>query len=169
MKARILHVAIAAVLVVASTAVALVPAQAAAPHATTAKQVVVTETQINASYWVTNPVRRSVSNKHVTLGDGTVTISATITHRDGKTVEAQSVWKPFVNAQGALVFNFQSATVNGQPANVADRRELILAHQTRVHFAIREYVRKQVGGAFRYTKITVTPGQVVIDVNVFSR
>ncbi|MCC7447478.1 MAG: hypothetical protein IT324_08690 [Anaerolineae bacterium] len=169
MKSKLVYLAIAAVLALASMAGALVPAQAAAPHATTPKQVVVTEAQINASYWVTNPVRRSVSNKHVTLGDGTVTISATITHRDGTTLEAQSVWKPFVNAQGALVFNFQSATVSGQPANVTDRRELILAHQTRIHYAIREYVRKQVGGAFRYTKITVTPGQVVIDVNVLSQ
>jgi hypothetical protein len=38
-----------------------------------------------------------------------------------------------------------------------------------VRNAIRNYVRSQVGGPFRYTGITVVPGQLTITVNVYSR
>jgi hypothetical protein len=156
-------IALGVVMLVAS------PVQAAGPSTVAEKNVVITEAQINASYRVTHPVRRSVTNTHVTLGDGTVTIDATITHRDDKSFAAETVWKPYVTSSGVLVFGFQSAVVSGQTASAADRYELILAHRYIVRDAIRDYVRSQVGGSFKYTGITVAPGQLTITVNVYSR
>jgi len=156
----------------AAVAMLIVPMQPTTVHAeslaVTAQTVTITEDQINSSYWVTNPVRRSVTNKHVTLGDGTVTISATITHHDGKTFDVVSVWKPYIS-RGVLVFGFQSVTVNGQTATPSDRLQIILAHRWIVRDAIRDYVRHQVGGPFQYTSLTVTPGLITINVNVYTR
>jgi hypothetical protein len=157
---------------VAVVAMLVIPMQSTVAHAealaVTPQTVTITEAQINSSYWVTNPVRRSVTNAHVTLGDGTVTISATITHRDGKTFDVQSVWKPYIS-RGVLVFGFQSVTVNGQAPTASDKGLIIVAHRYIVRDAIRDYVRHQVGGPFRYTSLTVTPGVITIYVNVYTR
>ncbi|HVO43448.1 MAG TPA: hypothetical protein VMT34_12535 [Aggregatilineales bacterium] len=158
-----------AALCVAAVALLAVPSAQAAALTTTPRTVTITEDQINSSYRITNPVRRSVTNAHVTLGDGIVTISATITHRDGTSYQAQSVWKPYISARGALIFGFQSATVNGQPATRADRSALIIAHRYIVRDAIRDYIRRQVGGPCQYVNLTVTPGLVTINVNVYTR
>src|SRR5512143_380658 len=91
-------------------ALVVVPSAQAGGLTTTPQTVTITEDQINASYWITHPVLRAVTNKHVTLGQGTVTISATITYKNGKVYDAQTVWKPYIS-HGVLVFNFQSATV----------------------------------------------------------
>jgi hypothetical protein len=166
---KLLRAGIAAFIALGIVTLAVSPAQAAGPASVTEKSIVITEAQINRSYWVTHPVRHAVTNKHVTLGDGIVTIDATITHRDGKSFAAETVWKPSVTASGVLVFGFQSAIVNGLAASAADRYELILAHRYVVRDAIRDYVRSQVGGPFKYTRITVVPGQLTITVNVYSR
>jgi hypothetical protein len=137
----------------------------AAPAVTrTEKTVIVTENQINNSYWITHPIRRSVSNKHVSLnGDGTVLITATITGTNGVVHNAQAIWKPYIS-RGVLIFNFQSATVDGKPANNAERYELRSAHQTIVRAAIRDYVRSQVGSVFVYKSIAITQGQIAVTV-----
>ncbi|MEP7286398.1 MAG: hypothetical protein ABI947_11575 [Chloroflexota bacterium] len=166
---KLTHILAAALLVIVGMAAVVPQAQAAALVNTTPKTVVVTEAQINSSYRITNPIRRSVTNKHVTLGDGIVTISATITHRDGKTFDVVTVWKPSISAYGTLIFGFQSATVNGQPATATDKAALRFVHQYIVRDTIRDYIRSQVHGAFKYNAITVTPGQVSIDVNVYTR
>jgi hypothetical protein len=166
---KLLRSGIAALIVLGVVMLIVSPAQAASPTTVTEKSIVITEDQINASYWVTHPVRRSATNKHVTLGDGTVTIDAIITHRDGKSFKAETIWKPYVTSTGVLVFGFQSATVNELAASTSDHSELVLAHRFIVRNAIRNYVRSQVGGPFRYTGITVVPGQLTITVNVYSR
>lgn len=131
--------------------------------------VVISEAQINASYWVTNPSRRWVTNRHVTLGDGIVTISETITVQPGKPYNVVTVWKPWVTSGGVLVFGFQSLTINGVSATPKDRAKWSSSyHRYMVRDAIRDYIRRQVHGTFKLTGIVVSPGQVAISVNVYT-
>lgn len=159
-------------LLIAAVVLALPQAPASAASRTkTSQTVTITEDQINSSHWITNPAHPFVTNKHVTLGDSIVTISATLTHGN-KVFDASSVWKPYVTSKGLLVFGFQSVTVitdSATAAEQADESELRLAHQHIVHDAIRDYVRSQVGGPFKYTSISVTPGLVTITVDVYSK
>jgi len=143
--------------------------QAAAAIKVTPQTVTLTEAQINSSFWVTNPAKRSVTNRHVTLGNGTVTISETVKYAKGKTHDVVSVWSPSVNKAGVLMFGFQSVTLDGKPATRIERfRWQHSYHATMVRDAIRDYVRKQVKGTFKYTSITVTTGQAAINVNVYT-
>lgn len=62
----------------------------------TNRTVTATEDQINASYWVTNPVYRSVSNAHVDLQAGQVVVSATFTYRRTGSFEGEAVLVPTI-------------------------------------------------------------------------
>src|SRR5215813_42533 len=169
MKISHLGLIAAALLTAVGLLVPQTHSQAAVEVKVTPQTITLTEAQINSSYWVTNPARRSVTNRHVTLGDGTVTISETVKFAQGKTHEIVSLWKPSVNRAGVLIFGFQSVTVDGKPATPSERsRWRFSYHSTMVRDAIRDYVRKQVKAPFKYTSITVTTGQVAINVNVYT-
>ena len=53
------------------------------------KIVTLTETQINESYWVTNPSWRAVTDRSVDLKAGQVVVSETITPRNGSAISCQ--------------------------------------------------------------------------------
>jgi hypothetical protein len=164
---------ISTIAVLSATLLVIQPAtqvvQAAPAVTRTEKTIIVTEDQINNSYWITHPIRRAVSNKRVSLNaDGTVLISATITTSNGVAHSAQAIWKPYIS-RGVLIFNFQSATVDGRPANNAERYELRVAHQTIVRAAIRDYVRAQVGSVFVYKSIAITQGQIAVTVLAYTK
>lgn len=97
----------------------------------------VTEDQINASYWVTNPVRRSVSNVHVDLQAGQVVISATFTYRRIEPFEGEAVLVPSVE-NGRVYWSAVSATRDGEP--VSD--ELLNQINASIESAWRNYVRR---------------------------
>ena len=86
---------------------------------TTTRTIIVTEEQINASYWVTNPVRRSVSNVHVDLQAGQVVVSATFTYRRIEPFEGEAVLVPSVE-NGRVYWSAVSAT--GSEPRVPQKR-----------------------------------------------
>jgi hypothetical protein len=137
----------------------------AVPFAGVAAQdhtVVITEDQINSSYRVTNPWRRSVTNLSVDLQDGQAVITATLTTRVGSGRQAQtttyqtsSVWTPSIS-NGRIYWTLVSATANGEPAS----QELINQINLSISSSWRNYVRAQTEG--RVTGITVTENDMTI-------
>jgi hypothetical protein len=76
------------------------------------KTVTVTETQINDSYWVTNPAWRAVSDRSVDLQPGQVVVSETITPRKGDAVEVAITYTPSVT-NGRIVWSAAAMTKDG--------------------------------------------------------
>jgi hypothetical protein len=92
------------------------------------KTVTVTETQINASYWVTNPAWRAVSDRSVDLQAGQVVVSETITPRKGDSVAVAITYTASVT-NGRIVWAAAAATSNGDPVS-QELLDQINAHMT---------------------------------------
>jgi hypothetical protein len=88
-----------------------VPAFAFAADVT--KTVTVTETQINDSYWVTNPSWRAVSDRAVDLQAGQVVVSETITPRRGDAVAVTITYTAAVS-NGRIIWAAAAVTSNGE-------------------------------------------------------
>jgi Tfp pilus assembly protein FimT len=101
------------VIVVVALAALAVPTFA---QGTTTRTMTVTQDQINASYRVTNPVYRSVTNAHVDLQPGQAVISATFTYRRTGSFEGEAVLVPTIR-NGRVYWSVVSATQNGQPVS----------------------------------------------------
>lgn len=80
------------------------------------KTVTVTETQINDSYWVTNPLWRAVSDRSVDLQAGQVVVSETITPRKGDPVAVTATYTASVT-NGRIVWAASAVTRNGDPVS----------------------------------------------------
>lgn len=134
------------------------PAAGASAQTATTRTTTVTEAQINASYRVTNPVRRAVSNVSVDLQPGVAVINSTHTYRSqgqDRVFVCASLWTPGIN-NGVIIWSLNSATCNGQPAS----QELVNQINTSIGSSWRNYWRTQRGG--RVQSVTVTDTEVVI-------
>ncbi len=125
-----------------------------AQDTTATRTVTVTEEQINASYWVTNPVRRSLSNVHVDLQPGQVVVSATFTYRRGNTFEGEAVLVPSVE-NGRVYWTVISATQDGEP--VSD--DLLNQINASISSAWRNYIRRH-APAGRVTAVDITEDSI---------
>ncbi len=94
--------------VVAALALAIVPALAAETRVKT-----LTEDEINNSYRVTNPARRSVSNVSVDLQPGQVVVYSTHTYPRGRVYQVMSTFTASVS-NGRIVWQAVTASVDGQ-------------------------------------------------------
>lgn len=103
------------IVVVALAALAI---PALAQGTTPTRTITITEAQINASYWVTNPIRRSVSNVHVDLQAGQAVVSATFTYRRIEPFEGEAVLVPNIR-NGRVYWSAVSATKDGEPVSDA--------------------------------------------------
>jgi ABC-type transport system substrate-binding protein len=110
----------------------------------------VTEDQINASYRVTNPVYRSVTNAHVDLQAGQAVISATFTYRRTGSFEGEAVLVPTIR-NGRVYWSVVSATQDGVP--VSD--ELLNQINASIATSWRNYVREQLP-AGRVTAVDIS-------------
>src|SRR4051812_41216090 len=111
MKTNLVKVLLIVTIVVALIGAAL-PANAAAlpdKWQETTKTYTVTQDQINASYRVTNPINRQISDVSVTVEDGQINVAATITKPGKDPVATVSIWKPIIRA-GLINWQFVSAT-----------------------------------------------------------
>lgn len=89
-----------------------VPALAAEKTVT----VVLSETDINSSYRVTNPVRRTLSEVYVDLQTGQVVITATYTAPNVSPIPVSVTLVPTLS-NGRVTWAVSAATANGKPAS----------------------------------------------------
>lgn len=75
-----------------------------------------TEAQINQSYAVTNPWRRTLSNVSVDLQDGQAVISATYTRRRTESIPVSSTIVPSLE-NGRIYWTVTTASANGTPVS----------------------------------------------------
>lgn len=92
------------------------------------KAVSISETQINDSYWVTNPAWRAVSNRSVDLQAGQVVVNETITPRRGDPVAVTITYTPTLT-DGRIYWTAAALTKNGQTVS-AELLGQINAHMT---------------------------------------
>jgi hypothetical protein len=105
---------ISIIVLIAVLGMAVVPAFAQETSRTFTK----TEAQINASYRVTNPRWRSITDVYVDLQPGQVVISATYTTRGVGPLTIASTLVPSI-VNGRLYWDATSASANGQPVSDA--------------------------------------------------
>jgi hypothetical protein len=86
------------------------------------RTVTFTETDINESFWVTNPANRNLSNAYVDLqADGQVTLSALYTWRTRtgtRSTTLAAVITPRIS-NGRLQWDVVEITADGQPASAS--------------------------------------------------
>lgn len=117
-----------------------------------------TEDQINDSYRVTNPPRRSVTDVFVDLQPGQVVISGTITTRGQNTssVAVTATLTPSIS-NGRLNWTLASATANGQTAS----QDLVNQINSIFNSSWRRYIKNQAPtGAV--TAIEITDSEMTI-------
>ncbi len=119
-----------------------------------------TEAEVNQTYRVTNPARRSVSDVYVDLQDGQVSISATITTRARRgagttSYSAVGVYSAEVR-DGRIYWTLDSATVDGQPAS----QELINQINAALGSSWRNFVRSQHPG--RVASLIITEDDITV-------
>lgn len=95
---------------------ALLAVMAVPTLAAVTKTVTLTETQINDSYWVTNPSWRAVSDRAVDLQAGQVVVSETITLRNGNPISVSATYTPQVS-NGRIIWTATARTSNGDPVS----------------------------------------------------
>jgi len=78
--------------------------------------VTLTESDINSSYRVTNPARRSITNVNVDLQPNQVTITATFTAPKTQPIPVSVTLEPTVS-NGRVTWTVLSATANSKPAS----------------------------------------------------
>jgi hypothetical protein len=115
----------------------------------------VTEAQINQSYAVTNPVRRSITERTVDLQPGQVVVTSTLTRRSGVPVAATVTLVPSV-ADGRVVWSVTAVTVGGQPVSDA----LFAQIQARVETSWSRFVKEQLGTGV-VTAVAVSDTEII--------
>lgn len=124
--------------------------------AATEKSHTFTEEDINASYRVTNPVRRSVSDVDVDLQPEQVVITATITLRGKDPVDVSVTLVPSIT-NGRLYWSVTAATKDGNPVSEDVLREI----NTHISAAWRNFIREN-APAGHFTSITITDTDLTI-------
>lgn len=128
----------------------------AVPTLAAEKTVTVTlsETDINSSFRVTNPARRTISDVYVDLQTGQAVITATFTNRNATSIPVSVTLVP-VLSNGRVTWTVSEATANGQAASA----ELLTQINTFISTAWRNYWKGQVTGkvtAFSISEDSVT-------------
>lgn len=144
-------------IVLAATLLAALPAAAQE-----SKSKTWTEAQINASYRVTNPARRSISNIHVDLQPGQAVVTATYTRRGQSPVATSTTLVPYID-DGRIYWEVTSVLANGQPAS----DELIAQINLSIVSAWRNYIRRQAGTG-HFTAVTITGGDLTVTYTPFA-
>lgn len=135
---KFIRLSLIAIVLVSVLAVALVPASGVSAQTTRTKSL--TETQINQSYRITNPLIRTVSNRVVDLQPGQAVISATLTFRNGTVANTVAVYTPYIS-NGRIYWTLVSATVNGQAASSG----MISQINSSLGTSWRNYIRQYFG------------------------
>ena len=128
--------------------------------ADTTKQIVVQETDINSSYWVTNPSWRAVTDRSVDLQSGQVVVSETITRRGHDPVAVTATYVPSV-ANGRIFWTATAVTKDGNPVS-EDFLNEINSHMTS---SWRHYIREhRIPG--HVTQVDISDSAMTITVTV---
>jgi hypothetical protein len=148
------------VMVVVSVAMPLSTVSAA-----TVKAITITQAQINSSYAVTHPNRRSVNSTSVLLNEGSVSITQNVTPRSQATREVVSVWTPKIVANGRdLYWVLQSATVNGEPVSASYITEVNYNGQRIMSSVINAAIRQVRKGGYVINSVTISPAGIVVTI-----
>ena len=115
--------------------------------------VTLSETDINSSYRVTNPARRSVTNVNVDLQPGQVVISATFTAPKTSPIDVSATLTPTLS-NGRVTWSVLSATANGQPASA----DLLAQINASISSSWRNYWKSKHPGYV--TSLTVTDDNI---------
>lgn len=115
--------------------------------------VTLSETDINSSYRVTNPARRSVSDVYVDLQTGQAVITATFDGPNISPIPVSVTLVPTVS-NGRLTWTVSEATANGQPASA----DLLKQINTSISTSWRNYWKGQVTG--KVTAFTISEDSV---------
>jgi len=118
--------------------------------------VTITEEQINDSYRVTNPARRSVAEVSVDLQEGQAVHTATFTWRNYGPVEVVTTATPSIR-NGRVYWTVTSVTADGE--TVSD--ELLRQINSSIETSWRNYVRRQLP-AGRITDIQISETQITV-------
>jgi hypothetical protein len=137
--------------------VGLLGAMAIPALAANTRTKTITEEQINNSYRVTNPWRRSVSNVSVDLQPGQMVIYSTHTYRGGNSYAVVSTAVPSVE-NGRIFWDVTSAMVDGSDI-APELLEQINAH---MDASWRNYFRSQNPG--RVTAVEITDDAILVTV-----
>ena len=165
-KGFLIAIAIVALLGAALPAAQASAAPVPASWQKTTKTITITQDQINSSYRVTNPRNRAITNVSVTVGQGQVSIAATVTKRGQDPVATVSVWEPVIR-YGLIDWKFVSATANGQPVTPDLKQILIRIHQVELRNLVRGIIRHNSPTRIVVTAVAVTPGLITITANVW--
>ncbi|MCA9910437.1 MAG: hypothetical protein KC519_17390 [Anaerolineae bacterium] len=126
---------------------------------TNTRSVTWTEDQVNNSYRVTNPWRRSVTDVSVDLQAGQVVISSTQTYRRA-TYQVEAIYEPSIS-NGRIYWTLTSASANGEPAS----QDLINQINASISTSWRNYVRQQAGTG-RVQGIVITDADITVTYSV---
>lgn len=157
--------------IVAMLMAAFVPsltASAAALDAVTKQTITVTEAQINATYRVTNPRNRAISNVYVAVQQDQVSITATITEPGKTPLNTVSVWQPYI-VRGLVEWKIVSATSNGQPVSSDVLKLLETIHKYSLRTTFWNAVRRVLTPRSYVTAIKLTPGLITVTAEVYVR
>lgn len=140
--------------------------EASAQEATAeaARQLTLTEDQINQSFRVTNPARRGISDVAVDLQPDQVSVSYVVTRRapQGRETTRYDVTTVIVPEirNGRLYWSVSSVTIDGQPAS----DEFLEQINTSVESAWRNYVRRQMR-AGRLHEVSISDTALTLTLN----
>lgn len=171
MKRKVVKGLLIVTAIVALVGAALPAAQAnAAPipdkWQKTTKTITITQDQINASYRVTNPVNRAITNVSVTVEQGQISVAATVTKRGEQPVATVSIWQPVIR-YGLIDWKFVSATANGQPVTPELKQILIRLHEVALRNFVRSAIRHNAAAHIFVTNVTLTPGLITVTADVW--
>lgn len=131
--------------------------------ADTTKTIVVQESDINASFWVTNPAWRAVSDRSVDLQPGQVVVSETVTRRGHDPVAVTITYAPYIE-NGRLYWTATAATKDGSPVSDDFLQEI----NDHMASSWRHYVREhRVPG--HVTQVDISDSAITITATVTSR
>lgn len=136
--------------VVTVTLLALLALAVVPVFAQSAASVTWTEEDINNSYRVTNPARRSVTNVSVDLQPGQVVVNATVTLRGKTPVDVVTTLTPSVS-NGRIFWTVTAVTKDGQPVSQAILNQI----NASITSSWRSYVKEH-GRPGRVTAIEIT-------------
>lgn len=128
---------------------------------TSTMAITLTEAEINQSFPVSNPLRRSITSRSVDLQPNRAVISETITHRrwfsaGTTTTHVVTVFTPSINS-GRIYWTLESASLNGEAVSP----ELLGQFNTWLSASWSRYMRDQLGSG-RVAAITITDNDVTI-------
>jgi hypothetical protein len=110
----------------------------------------ISQEQINASFWVTNPPARGVSNRSVDLQPGQVVVSETWTRRAATPKQVVAILTPRIE-NGRVFWSVASATIDGSAAS----DELVAQINSRINNSWRNYAKRQ-SGPGRVTAVEIS-------------